>query len=339
MREGDGTIGGGDPAGDRTAGPRRGGQGQGGRRRGGEARDPVGATPVLDATSLIFCTRDRPRMIVEAIASVLGGDAVPAEIVVVDQSAAPHPTLPTTVMPAGCTLRYVHTTSRGLSRARNEGVRAARHPILAFTDDDCLADPSWLRTLVGALVAAGTGAAVSGRVLPVLERPDGYVPAVRLDDAPAVYTGRVLRDALVAGNLAIHRTDYEALGGYDERLGAGSRYPASEDNDLGFRLLRSGRRIHFEPAAVVWHRAWRAGDAVVPQRWRYGYGQGAFYAKHVVAGERGALGLAGRRILQLALRMPRRLAGRPRDALGDAAYLLGLAAGGVAWLRNERAGR
>jgi Glycosyl transferase family 2 len=36
--------------------------------------------------SLIIPTRNRPGMIVEAIRSVLDGDALPSEIVVVDQS-------------------------------------------------------------------------------------------------------------------------------------------------------------------------------------------------------------------------------------------------------------
>lgn len=302
-----------------------------------DARGPT--PPVLEATSLILCTRDRPRMIEDAITSVLAGDAVPAEIVVVDQSDAPHRTLAVTPVPNGCTLRYLHTTSRGLSRARNEGVRAAAHPVLTFTDDDCIVDRTWLRTLVGALRAAGPGAAVSGRVLPLEERAGGYVPALRLDTEPAVYDARNPRDALVAGNLAIHREDYEALGGYDERLGAGARFPGAEDNDFGFRLLRAGGRVHFEPAAFVWHRAWREGRELVPQRWRYGYGQGAFYAKHVAGGERAVLSLAARRVGQIALRLPRRALTRPRAALGDVAYLAGVVVGGAAWLRAGPGGR
>ncbi len=143
----------------------------------------------------------------------------------------------------------------------------------------------------------------------------------------------------MAGNLALHREVFERLGGFDERLGAGGRYPAAEDNDLGFRLLRAGYRIHYVPDAFVWHRAWRSGRDVLPQRWRYGYGQGAFYAKHLVLGDRGILGLAARRVGRVALRVPRRLAGRPRAALGDAAYLLGVLAGATAWLRIEPTGR
>lgn len=300
-----------------------------------ERRAPV----VLGATSLILCTRDRPELVQDAVDSILTGTAVPAELLVVDQSAVPHPSLPARAAPAGCSLRYLHLRSRGLSRARNAGIRAARHPILVFCDDDHLVAPHWFASLVGALLAAGPDAAVCGPAVPLADGPGGYVPSVRTDTEPAVYAGRASKDALVAGNMALYRAIFERIGDFDDRLGAGARYPAAEDNDFGYRLLEAGFRIRYEPDALIWHRAWRSATARVPHRWRYGYGQGAFYAKHLVQGSRGVLGLAVRRIGQVAFRIPRRLARRPRDAAGDAAYLAGLIAGAAAWLRRERAGR
>src|SRR5262245_2817868 len=47
---------------------------------------------------------------------------------------------------AGTTVRYLAAAhGRGPAAARNAGWRAARGPIIAFTDDDCVPDPSWLR--------------------------------------------------------------------------------------------------------------------------------------------------------------------------------------------------
>ena len=50
---------------------------------------------------------------------------------------------------------------------------------------------------------------------------------------------------------------FEQVGGFDARLGAGSRFPAADDNDLGFRLLKAGYEIVYAPEPVVYHRAWR----------------------------------------------------------------------------------
>src|SRR5205823_6583384 len=71
------------------------------------------------------------------------------------------------------------------------------------------------------------------------------------------------------------------VGDFDDDLGPGARFPASEDSDLGFRLLEAGYHIHYIPEAVLYHRAWRSNSDYLPLRWSYGVGRGAFYAKHL----------------------------------------------------------
>ena len=99
----------------------------------------------LDATVLL-CTRDRPGLAVIAIASVLAGDSLPAEIVVVDQSEVPDPSFATTEPP----VRYLHRPGVGLARARNVGFRAATRDVVALVDDDMTVDTAWLRSLIDA---------------------------------------------------------------------------------------------------------------------------------------------------------------------------------------------
>jgi GT2 family glycosyltransferase len=77
------------------------------------------------------------------------------------------------------------------------------------------------------------------------------------------------------------RTAVNAVGGFDERLGPGTAFPAAEDNDLGFRLLESGYQIRYVPQATLYHRAWRTGREQIATGWRYGVGRGAYYAKHI----------------------------------------------------------
>jgi len=48
----------------------------------------------------------------------------------------------------GQDIRVVHEKKQGAAAARNAGIRAASFPHIAFTDADCVPDPSWLRELM-----------------------------------------------------------------------------------------------------------------------------------------------------------------------------------------------
>jgi len=161
------------------------------------------------------------------------------------------------------------------------------------------------------------------------------VPALVLESEPSLHSARGPRDVLAGGNMAIRVSDLEELGGFDERLGPGSRYPAAEDNDLGLRLLARGYSIRYEPEALVYHRAWRGAASYPLVRWRYGRGKGAFYAKSSQPGDRYGRSRAVADLGARARRLPRVLH-RPVYAAGEVLYVAGVVAGGVEWLLRER---
>src|SRR3954453_18710822 len=68
----------------------------------------------------------------------------------------------------------------GPAAARNEGWRAARAPLVAFTDDDCQARPGWLEAGLRA-ARENPGAFVQGPTEPI---PEGY-PTYGAMEAPA----------------------------------------------------------------------------------------------------------------------------------------------------------
>jgi GT2 family glycosyltransferase len=287
----------------------------------------------LPPASLIVATRDRPSLLEALVESVLAGDEVPAEIVIVDQSRTPHPRLSVAEAP----VHYLWSRSVGLSRGRNAGIAAARHDLLVFTDDDLLVAPDWFGTLVRALVGAGPRAVVTGQVRPTEpETPGGFAPSTIVQERPAVYAGRRHFGALFPNNMAMRRSAFEEVGLFDERLGVGSTYPSSEDNDLSFRLLEAGYRIVYVPEAVVHHRAWRGRADYLPLRWRYGQGRGAYYAKHLRLRDPFMLGCLGRDTLGHALHAAR-LGRRPHLAAAEVVFVAGLLAGAIQWVLTEKA--
>jgi GT2 family glycosyltransferase len=127
----------------------------------------------------------------------------------------------------------------GPARARNTGWRLARAPLVAFTDDDCVPSPGWLRAL---LARAATADIVQGAVEPDPAQLRGAGPfsrTLRADGAVFFQTANVL----------YRRTVLEELDGFDERFPKA----AGEDTELAYRAMAVGRRATFAPDALVHH--------------------------------------------------------------------------------------
>lgn len=301
----------------------------------GENEDPAleGAEPARPlTTSLILSTRNRPSFASAAVRAVLDGDQVPTEIVVVDQSDVPHPELSTWTADPRCSLRYLSEPARGLSLSRNTGIAASTGQVLLFMDDDILVTREWFGRIVTSLQRAGERSVVTGRIVGgEPEVPGAFAPSLHFSPQPTVHRGRPGRDVLAPMNMALYRTAIAEVGGFDERLGVGSRFPSSEDNDFGFRLLEAGFDIVYDPEVVVVHRAWRPPDALLPLRWAYGRGQGAYYMKYWSWRDRYMVRRLGWDVGRHLKRAVRRLRTEPTAASADVVYSLAVLTGALQW--------
>jgi len=140
----------------------------------------------------------------------------------------------------------------GPATARNRGWRAARAPIIAFTDDDCVPDKAWLER---GLEAIRDHDVVCGRIV----MPLPPVPTDYERDAQGLE-----RAEFVTANCFCRKSMLERVGGFDERF----RLAWREDSDLHFSLIAAGARIGREPRAVVVHpvRPGRWGESLRQQK-------------------------------------------------------------------------
>jgi GT2 family glycosyltransferase len=140
-------------------------------------------------------------------------------------------------------LRPIEISERGTVFKRNAGWRAARAPLIAFTDDDCEPAPGWLK---GALAAFDTDNPhldlVQGRVEPHPEDADVTGVFKRTITVTEHYEG------YPNANLIYRRSALERVNGFDEAY-----WGASEDSDLAFRVLESGGDVMYTNDALVWH--------------------------------------------------------------------------------------
>ncbi|GAB4024813.1 glycosyltransferase family 2 protein [Spirosoma koreense] len=126
----------------------------------------------------------------------------------------------------------------GPAAARNRGWRAANSPFVAFTDDDCLPQPTWLKAGLSRLQQGAQ--VLTGRVqMPPLETPTHYERTAALLETAE----------FVTANLFCARSALVQVGGFDEQFDSAWR----EDSDLQFKLLEAGMSIERCPEAVVIH--------------------------------------------------------------------------------------
>lgn len=215
--------------------------------------------------SVVVATHNRPARLARLLES-LRRQSLPAdlfEVIVVDDGSAPDTAAMLDVQAnlPGLAIRPIrHELPLGPAAARNSGWRAARAPLVAFTDDDCTADPGWLRAALSIRVTA-PAALIQGRTLPdptELQHGGVLSHTVRIEELGPQYE---------TCNMLYPRAVLESLGGFDETYGPG---PAAEDTDLAWRAIESGQQTVFAPDAVVWHAVERAGvGGMLRVAWRW----------------------------------------------------------------------
>ncbi len=134
------------------------------------------------------------------------------------------------------------------AKARNIGSSHAKGDILVFLDADCITHPTWLSTLARRFEDPSVSVVGGGITFP---RKNYWTLADNLSMFHAYLAQHPpgTRALLPSLNLAIRKTTFDALGGFDERY----PLPAGEDADLSVRLRQAGHTLHFEPRARVAH--------------------------------------------------------------------------------------
>lgn len=180
------------------------------------------------------------------------------EVIVVDNGSA-EPPRPVVERFPGVTL--ILEPAPGPGPARNRGILAARAPLVAFLDSDCIPDPGWLGELLAAF-AADPGSGVLGGAVRLFAADPGRPNVAEAFDL--VYGIRqeltVARHGFAAtANLAVRREVFDAVG-----LFAGIR--VSEDMEWGQRARGLGYPTRLAPRALVRHPA-RNSIADLRRQW------------------------------------------------------------------------
>jgi len=288
------------------------------------------------AVSVVYPTCGRPQFLMRSIRALVANDPGPGEIVVVDQSRSPETRRALSEL-GDARILHMASDERGLSRAKNLGIRSSRLPIIAFLDDDCVPAGDWVRRALDQIEAHPEASVWIGKVvfdereLPCPERHETY--SLRGVKDPWRYDP-------TGGNSFFRRTVFDRVGAFDPLLGQGSRFPGAEDGDMIYRVLKSGVGVTYTNTIRCFHIPWRNTAEKLDNRYNYGSGVGAMLAKYTRRGELGTMAfIFVRHFLKKFLLVPyHRLLGPERDYQRNLTYCRGLIDGFVGWKRLADAG-
>ncbi len=202
------------------------------------------------------------------------------EVIVVDQNEDQRLFQPIATYSERLRVRHIRLDSRGVSRARNYGAKAAMGEIVAFPDDDCWYDETLLER---ANDFFGRHIAFDGLTGPAVDH-HGRPSIGRWDKKPGEINRYNEWTRSIEFSIFIRASTFLKLKGFNEAMGpgAGTKWGANEGDDLILRSLANGGRYYYRPDFCVFHPAPPAtyNDNSLAKAQAYGMGMGHVLKVH-----------------------------------------------------------
>lgn len=233
-------------------------------------RSPVFGAGEIDF-SVIIPTYNRAQKLIQCL-NAISMQAYPTtryEVIVVDDGS--HESMEAVVAPflGRMSAVLLRQPNSGPAAARNAGAAVARGHYVAFTDDGCRPDPSWLGALAESF-AAKPGCAVGGQTISGLPENLFSSASQLVLECLYRYLNRDEDDALfvASNNLAFPRARFIEIQGFNSRF----PWAAGEDLELCDRWRGQHGRIVYTPHVLVHHFHALNLKTFLAQHFNYGRG-------------------------------------------------------------------
>lgn len=222
--------------------------------------------------SVVIPVFNAEKTIASVIQSLLGQTFNPIEIIVVDDGSLD---TSASIVQSFSDVRYMYQANAGPATARNYGARESKGEVVFFTDSDCIPKRDWIETAMktfanpSVMVVAGSYgiANPNNRLARCIQNEIAFRHACLMPSEVK---------ALGSYNFAIRRKVFDTVGGFNEAY----RYASGEDNDLSYKIIKSGHAIHFNKAVLVDHYHTQKIVKYLKEQFRHGVWRVKMYKDH-----------------------------------------------------------
>jgi len=181
---------------------------------------------------------------------------------------------------------------KGLSFARNMGIRQAKADIIAFTDSDCEATPNWVEEIFKFFQADPDEDVMAGETkIPKSTFVGDSISSLGFPGGGHVGFANMWKVSkkgytmkFTGCNFAFRKSVMDKTGYFDEAL-----VSATDDTEMSMRMIRKGVKIKFNPKALIYHEARTSLKSFTT--WMFKRGQSNYHFKKKVGDVRGFISL------------------------------------------------
>lgn len=212
--------------------------------------------------SVVVCTYNRQKFIGKAL-ECLAAQTLPPdqfEIIIVDNNSTDQTASISRAFVAArpeLRARYVLEEQKGLSFARNRGLKEASFPIITYIDDDAEAVPALLETILHFMQAHPQAVGVGGKIIPKYsesEEPawmnsylNGFVGRLDYGEQPQLFRQPAMK--YPAGcNMTYTASVLKEVGGFNNQLTF-----RSDDKHIYYVVSKVSPEVYYVPEATVYH--------------------------------------------------------------------------------------
>ena len=194
--------------------------------------------------SVIICTHNRLELLEKCLESLKKQNYSQFEIIVVNDASTDGTDL---FLASYEGIKIItHERNLGLSPSRNDGIKAALNDLIAFTDDDCCADPNWLLEIAKSFSAKGGSVSgwdfAAGQTFLENKNYIGRFPQRVVTNIGARWPK--------GNNLIFSRKVFNAIGLFNPEMD----YYGNYDSEIAIRAVSVGFKFLSLPQAIVYHQ-------------------------------------------------------------------------------------